>query len=513
MRAGAAGHGAARGARAAVVRRSTWIDADECGRESAVIAAGTGGAGRMAVFARVLEATRANLNVMKRLRELRAASGIQRAASVWLQRVRRAAMGTINSALSLMTGALDADQAALNVVANNVANANTGRVHRGDAQLAGESANSIGGDLGWRRSDGDRRDLAARSGAGGAAGPAAATGVGIGHAADGAEQHAGAVYAGFGLVERGGRRYRQRHHKLFRLVFVARKRSHRQRAARAGAFVGVDAGRRYFECGKQPESRRARRSDQEASGVASQVNSLTGAIAQLNLRDSIHFAGRGRGNARRPAAAGSEPAFAVDRDQPGDDGEQRAFGHDNLGAVAGVGGTELSVDHGNGERGDGLFSEWSGYDGRSFASGGGQLGGYLTARDVDIPECAGLARSTGIRHFNFGECAKQFRHGSGWRDREPVANPLYIFNEPAQVAGSAAAMSVIDDRSQPDCGGGRGRRDRQTTRTPWPWRTWPRSRWERPTTSISLTQILDSAAQANGDTATGNVRSLRYARS
>src|SRR5208337_3988738 len=34
-------------------------------------------------------------------------------------------MGTINSALSLTTGALDADQAALSVVANNVANANT----------------------------------------------------------------------------------------------------------------------------------------------------------------------------------------------------------------------------------------------------------------------------------------------------------------------------------------------------------------------------------------------------
>jgi flagellar hook-associated protein 1 FlgK len=34
-------------------------------------------------------------------------------------------MGTINSALSLTQGALDADQAALSVVANNVANANT----------------------------------------------------------------------------------------------------------------------------------------------------------------------------------------------------------------------------------------------------------------------------------------------------------------------------------------------------------------------------------------------------
>ena len=34
-------------------------------------------------------------------------------------------MGSINSAFSIVTSALDADQAALNVVSNNVANANT----------------------------------------------------------------------------------------------------------------------------------------------------------------------------------------------------------------------------------------------------------------------------------------------------------------------------------------------------------------------------------------------------
>ena len=33
-------------------------------------------------------------------------------------------MGTINSAFSLISGALDADQSALSIVANNVANAN-----------------------------------------------------------------------------------------------------------------------------------------------------------------------------------------------------------------------------------------------------------------------------------------------------------------------------------------------------------------------------------------------------
>src|ERR1035438_111477 len=38
---------------------------------------------------------------------------------------QRAIMGTISSAFSLMSGALDADQSALSIVANNVANANT----------------------------------------------------------------------------------------------------------------------------------------------------------------------------------------------------------------------------------------------------------------------------------------------------------------------------------------------------------------------------------------------------
>ncbi len=81
----------------------------------------------MAVFARVLEATRANLDVMNRLRELRAGRLEYRAALTGAGSggERRAGMGTINSAFSIMSQALDADQQALNVVANNVANANT----------------------------------------------------------------------------------------------------------------------------------------------------------------------------------------------------------------------------------------------------------------------------------------------------------------------------------------------------------------------------------------------------
>ena len=76
------------------------------------------------------------------------------------------------------------------------------------------------------------------------------------------------------------------------------------------------------------------------------------------------------------------------------------------------------------------------------ASGGGQLGGYLTARDTDIPNALSsldqLAYdiSTSVNAAN--NTGTDLNGVTG-----TVPNPLYIFNEPAQVAGSAAAMSVV----------------------------------------------------------------------
>ena len=49
-------------------------------------------------------------------------------------------MATINSAFNLISGALEADQSALNIVANNVANANTPGLHAAGSQLAREHA-------------------------------------------------------------------------------------------------------------------------------------------------------------------------------------------------------------------------------------------------------------------------------------------------------------------------------------------------------------------------------------
>jgi flagellar hook-associated protein 1 FlgK len=75
------------------------------------------------------------------------------------------------------------------------------------------------------------------------------------------------------------------------------------------------------------------------------------------------------------------------------------------------------------------------------ASGGGSLGGYLTARDQDIP--GALNRSinwlTASPRGQYAEqCGNDLDGVTG-----TVANPLYIFSQPTVVAGSAASMSVV----------------------------------------------------------------------
>ncbi len=84
-----------------------------------------------------------------------------------------------------------------------------------------------------------------------------------------------------------------------------------------------------------------------------------------------------------------------------------------------------------------------------------------------------------------------------------AANPLYIFNQPAQVAGSAAAMSVImTDPSQIAAAGpGKGTGDNSNAVAMYNLGNQPLG---APTTSFSLTENLDSATPVNGTT-TGTV--------
>jgi flagellar hook-associated protein 1 FlgK len=74
--------------------------------------------------------------------------------------------------------------------------------------------------------------------------------------------------------------------------------------------------------------------------------------------------------------------------------------------------------------------------------GGGELGGYLTARDQDIPSALGsldqLAYNVSTQVNTLNNAGTDLDGVTG-----TVANPLYIFNQPTVVAGSAANMSVV----------------------------------------------------------------------
>ena len=80
------------------------------------------------------------------------------------------------------------------------------------------------------------------------------------------------------------------------------------------------------------------------------------------------------------------------------------------------------------------------------ASGGGSLGGYLTARDQDIPGVLGsldqLAYGIATA-VNAQNNAGMDLNGSGGTGVNPLNPPLNIFNQPAAWPGSAAAMTVV----------------------------------------------------------------------
>jgi len=349
-------------------------------------------------------------------------------------------MGTISSALSLTSGALDADQAALSVVANNVANANTTGYTEETPDWQENQPIEIGG-----------------------------------------------ISVGNGVTETGATSQRDRvlEERLDQQQQLASASSTRLTALdNIQALFTPDSGSSSSTAGdigsditsffdsfssleSDPTDNALREQvlssastlagdisstasslnsqsaalNQEASGVVSQVNSLTNSLAQLN--------------------------FEIQSTSPDSDAgtleDQRQQDLSQLSQLVGINqvtteNNGLSITTTSGQL---LVSE-----GQSFqlttgtvngvtdfflggsditsqlATGGGQLGGYLTARDQDIPDALSsldqlaYGISTEVNAQNNAGIDLDGKTGS-------VASPLHIFSEPAQVAGSAAAMSVV----------------------------------------------------------------------
>jgi len=358
-------------------------------------------------------------------------------------------MGTINSAFGLISGALDADQSALSVVANNVANANT---------------------AGYTEEKPDWQENA----------PITVNGVAIGE----------------GVTETGATSQRDR-------VLEERLNQQQQLASASGtrlsalnemqALFTPDSGSSSSTAGdigsditgffnafssleSDPTDNALRESvlsaastvagdissaaaslnsqrsaiDQEAAGITGQVNSLTGALAQLNqqIESASPDADAGTLEDRRQQDLSQlSQLIGVNEVTTENNGLEITTASGQLlvsdgqsyqlttGTVSGVtdfflGGSDITS---------------------GLTSGGGQLGGYLTARDQDIPSALNsldqlaYSISTSVNAANNAGTDLDGVEGTGTNAQGVTGNgatPLYIFNQPAQVAGSAAAMTV-----------------------------------------------------------------------
>jgi len=349
-------------------------------------------------------------------------------------------MGTINSAFSLISGALEADQSALSIVANNVANANTPGYtqerpnwqENQPLEINGVSygqgvtetgATSLRDSVLVTRLD-QQQQLASASSARLTAldslqalfppdsGSASAKAGDIG-------SDITTFFSSFASLEANPSDASLREEVLSSATTLAGDISNA-----AASLNDQSAGL-----------------GQEAAGVTSQVNSLTTAIAQLNQQIQT----------TSPSADGGTL-----EDQRNQDISQLSqlvginqIKTENNGLSITTTSGQLLVSEGTSfQLSSGLVNGATHFFlGNSditsqLATGGGQLGGYLTAATQDIPSAMATldqlaySISTSVNALNNAGTDLNGATGS-------AASPLYVFNEPLQVAGTAQAMAVI----------------------------------------------------------------------
>jgi flagellar hook-associated protein 1 len=346
-------------------------------------------------------------------------------------------VGTINSAFDVMTGALDADQAALNVVANNVANANTpgytnevpdwqqnspitiSGVQNGDG-VTETGATSQRDRVLDERID-QQQQLASASGARlTALNTMQALFTPDSGASSAAAGDIGADITGF-------------FNSFASLEANPTDNALRQNVLSTAATLAGDISNAAASLNAQRAAL-----DQEAAGVASQVNSLTGDLAQLNLEiqsASPHGDAGTLEDQRQQDLSQLSQLIGINQVTTENNGlsitttsgqllvsEGQSF-QLTTGAVNGV--TNFFLGGAN------VTSQ--------LTSGGGELGGFLTARDTDIPNTL-----NSLDQLAYGISTQVNALNNTGTDLDgDNGNAGDIFAQPAQVAGSAAAMSVV----------------------------------------------------------------------
>ena len=346
-------------------------------------------------------------------------------------------MGTISSAFSLIAGALDADQSALSIVANNVGNANTAGYTRETPNMQENAPIQINGvaygsgvtqtgptsvrDRVLDQRLVQQQQLASASGSRLTAlntlqalftpdtGSSSSTAGDIG-------SDITSFFNSFSSLEAN-----------------PTNNALRQQVLSTASTLAGDVSNAAASLNSQQAAL-----DQEASGVTSQVNALTGAIAQLNKQIQSASAGVDAGtleDQRQQDLSQLSQLIGINEITTENNGLSVTTTSGQLlisgatsfqmtgGTVGGVthffvGGTEVTAQ---------------------LASGGGQLGGYLTARDQDIPTALAA-----LDQLAYGiSTAVNAQNNAGTDLAGDITGAGNLFNQPAAVAGSAASMKVV----------------------------------------------------------------------
>ncbi|MFY9853021.1 MAG: flagellar hook-associated protein FlgK [Terracidiphilus sp.] len=349
-------------------------------------------------------------------------------------------MGTISSALSIMSQALDADQEALNVVSNNVANANTpgytlensNFVENDPVTINGVSYGqgatnsgpvSVRDNVLTERLD-QQQQLASASGTR----LTALDSIQALFTPDSGSSGSTAGDIGSDITS-------------FFNSFSSLEANPTDNALRQS--VLSTAGTLAGDISGAAASLNSQRSalDQEAAGTTSQVNALTGAIAQLNQQIMTNSPDADAGtleDQRQEDLSQLSQLIGINQISTQNNGMEITTTSGQLlvsegtsyqlttGMVNGV--TDFFVNNTN------ITAD--------LASGGGSLGGYLTARDTDIPNA--LSSLDQLAYSISTSVNKQNNAGTDLDGATgTAASPLNIFSEPTTVEGSAASMSVV----------------------------------------------------------------------
>jgi flagellar hook-associated protein 1 FlgK len=349
-------------------------------------------------------------------------------------------MGTISSAFSIIAQALDADQQALNVVANNVANANTPGYTKEtpdwqENQPLDQNGNLIGQGV-TETGATSQRDRVLESRLDQQQQLAASTSSRL--TSLNTLQALFTPDSGTASSKAGdiGSDITSFFNSFSSLEANSTDNSLRQAVLSSAGTLAGDISNAAASLNEQRSAL-----DQETAGVAGQVNSLTSAIAQLNVQIQTTSPNADAGtleDQRQQDLSQLSQLVGINQITAENNGLAITT---TSGQLLVSGGTSYPLTTG---MVNGVTDFFLGNTDitSQLATGGGSLGGYLTARDQDIPGALDALNqlaysiSTAVNTQNNAGTDLDGNTGT-------AANPLNIFRQPTSVAGSALGMSVV----------------------------------------------------------------------